>query len=286
MIQLLNNLKLDPAKYVEGLSSPIGIYIREKVFRETNGSDDGLKKELYERIVSLQSDDGSWDQLFVQTASSLWNLSLMGYDSEDPSVKKGLDWLLSIQKYDYGGLSGWIFHSNNRKESRTMRSTFYGEFVPGCTIFYETTYATHLFFSFGLGDIEPILKTVNSYLHLWGDRNWVCGAQCGLNVFRVLAEHPLSQDSPQVENGIEFLALQQTRNGSWRFRNQIMPFYHTFHALSRSEHSMARQQISHALPKMIRAQNKDGSWGRSILKKETLTFLALDALKNISEIVL
>jgi hypothetical protein len=281
MTDLLNNLKVDPTTYVTGLNSPIGVYLREKVFQRPTRSKDGLKKELYEKTVSLQSADGSWNQLFVQTANSLWSLLLMGYDPKNPNVKKGLDWLLSIQKYDYGGLSGWIFHSNNRKESRTMRSTFYGEFVPGCTIFYETTYAVHLLLSFGLGDIEPVQKTVKSYLQLWGDRNWVCGALCGSNVFRILVEHPLSRDSPQVENGLKFLALQQNKNGSWKFRNQTMPFYHTFHALSRSKHIIARQQIEHALPIILRAQNKDGSWGKSMQKKEMLTFLALDALKNM-----
>jgi hypothetical protein len=281
MTDLINTLKVDPITYVTGLNSPIGVYLREKVFLKTTRSEDGLKKELYEKTVSLQSADGSWNQLFVQTANSLWNLSLMGYNLKDPNIKKGLDWLLSIQKYDYGGLSGWIFHSNNRKESRTMRSTFYGEFVPGCTISYETTYATHLLLSFGLGDIKPVQKTVKSYLQVWGNRNWVCGALCGSNVFRVLIEHPISRDSHQVENGLKFLALQQTKNGSWKFRNQTMPFYHTFHALSRSKHTIARQQIKNALPIILRAQNKDGSWGKSMQKKETLTFLALDALKNI-----
>jgi len=282
LTELLNKLKVDPVTYVESLNSPIGVYLKEKVFQKIAGSEDCLKKELYEKTVSLQSADGSWNQLFVQTANSLWDLSLMGYDLKDPHVKKGLDWLLSIQKYDYGGLSGWIFHSNNRKESRTMRSTFYGEFVPGCTGFYETTYATHLFLAFGLGDIKPIKKTVKSYLQLWGDGNWVCGALCGSNVFRILVEHPLSRDTPQVENGIKFLALQQTKNGSWVFHNQTLPFYHIFHALARSKHTMARQQIKNAFPKILRYQNKDGSWGKSAQKKETLTFLTLDALKNIS----
>jgi hypothetical protein len=60
-----------------------------------------------------------------------------------------------------------------------------------------------------------------------------------------------------------------------------MPFYYTFHALSRSKHTIARQQIKNSLPIVLRAQNKDGSWGKSMQKKEMLTFLALDALKNL-----
>lgn len=153
-----------------------------------------------------------------------------------------------------------------------MRSTFYGEFGPGCSIFYATTYAVHLFHIFGLDNNKQIQTTVRSYLDFWNPE-W-CGVWCTINVLRMLIEHPLSAESKQVNSGLEHFAELQTKTGAWNG----FPFYHTFHALSRARHIVATKQLEKAFPSVIRKQNKDGSWGRK--EQETETFLVLDALKN------
>lgn len=93
-------------------------------------------------------------------------------------------------------------------------------------------------------------------------------------MLRLLIEHPLSAESKQVNNGLEHLAKLQTKTGAWKG----FPFYHTFHALSRARHDVAKRQLERALHTVIKRQNKDGSWGRK--EQETETFLVLDALKN------
>ena len=269
-MSITNKLKSDPLTYAAGLESPIGVYIRREIFKKKQG-DSSLRKRLYEETVVGQSSDGSWDQLFVRTANNLWNLALLGCEAEDRSVKKGLDWLLSIQKYDYRGHRGF-FNSPNRKDPSLMRSTFYGEFGPGCSIFYVTTYAVHLFHIFGLDNNEQVQTTVRSYLDFW-NHEW-CGVWCTINVLRMLIEHPLSAESKQVNSGLDHLAKLQTETGAWKG----LPFYHTFHALSRASCVVAKRQLEKAFPSVIIRQNKDGSWGRK--EQETETFLVLDALKN------
>ena len=274
-MNISDKLKVDPLNYAAGLESPIGVYIRREIFKKETKSDAILKKGLYERTVADQSVDGSWSQLFVRTANNLWNLALLGCEAEDKSVRKALEWLLSLQKYDYRGYPGF-FNSPNRKDPSLMRSTFYGEFGPGCSIFYDTTYAVHLFHVFGLDSNKQVQTTVRSYLDFWNPE-W-CGAWCTINVLRVLIEHPLSAESKQVNSGLEHLAKLQTRTGAWRG----FPFYHTFHALSRARHAVAKKQFERAFPTVIKRQNKDGSWGRK--EQETETFLVLDALKNAGTI--
>ncbi len=271
MENLSNELKVNPLNYVANLESPVGVYLRRDVFKKETKADTTLKKKLYEKTVADQSADGSWDQLFVRTANNLWNLALLGYDAKDESVKKGLEWLLSIQRHQYRGYPGF-FHSNNRRDPSVMRSTFYGEFGPGCTIFYQTTYAIHLLHVFGFDDNSQVQATVKSYLQFWRP-NW-CGAWCTINVLRMLIEHPLSTESKQVKSGLKYLAKRQTKTGAWKG----FPFYHTFHALSRARHALAKKQFKKAFPSVVKRQNKDGSWGRK--EQETETFLVLDALKN------
>lgn len=272
MENVLNELKVNPLNYAENLESPIGVYLRRDVFERKTETDTALRRGLYEKIVSSQSADGSWHQLFVHTANNLWNLALLGYTAKDKSVKKGLEWLLSIQTHQYRGYSGF-FLSNNRKDSRVMRSTFYGEFGPGCTIFYQTAYAVHLFHVFGFDNNQRVQRTVKSYLEFWRP-DW-CGAWCTVNVLRVLIEHPLSITSKQVKTGLKYFAKQQTKRGAWKG----FPFYHTFHALSRAHHVLGKRQLEKAFPLVVRRQNKNGSWGRK--EQETETFLVLDALKNL-----
>jgi len=267
-----NELKNDPLIYAAGLESPIGVYVRREIFKKNAKSDSSLKKRLYDQTVAGQSADGSWNQLFVPTANNLWNLALLGCEAENKHVRKGLDWLLSIQKFDYRGHPGF-FISPNRRDPSLMRSTFYGEFGPGCSIFYYTTYAVHLFHVFGLDDNKQVQTTVRSYLDFWKP-TW-CGAWCTINVLRMLIEHPLSAESRQVKSGLEHLAKLQTKTGAWKG----FPFYHTFHALSRARNILAEKQLKKAFAFIIRRQNKDGSWGRK--EQETETFLVLDAMKNV-----
>jgi hypothetical protein len=268
----LDELKADPWTFAASLHSPIGVYLRREVFKRKAEDDADLVRDLYEKTVADQLSDGSWDQLFVATANSLWNLALLGYNAKNSSVKKGLEWLLSIQRCEYRGYPGF-FHSGNRRDAREMRSTFYGEFGPGCTIFYQTAYAAHLFHLFGFDDNQRVQTTVKSYLHFWRP-DW-CGAWCTINVLRMLIEHPLSADSERVEKGIRALAKKQTRGGGWRG----FPFYHTFHALSRAKHDLATKQVEKAYRSIVRRQNGDGSWGGA--GRETETFLVLDGFKNV-----
>jgi len=263
--------KADPLKFVAKLDSPIGVYLRREVFRKETKADPALKKKLHDKIEAAQSADGSWNQLFVTTSNNLWDLALLGFNAQDTSVRRGLEWLLSIQRHLYRGYPGF-FNTDNRKDPSLMRSILYGEFGPGCTIFYETTYAVHLFHIYGFSSNSQVQTTVKSCMQFWRP-NW-CGSWCNLNVLRMLIEHPLSRESKQVEDGLRYFSRRQTRTGAWK----SYPFYHMFHALSRAKQEAAVKQVKKALPSLIRRQNQDGSWGKS--HQETNTYLVLDALRN------
>lgn len=270
-MNVLDGLKVNPVSYVVDLESSVGVYLRREVFPEETEADNTLRRKLYEETVEGQSADGSWGQLFVRTANNLWNLALLGYDPEDISIRRGLEWLLSIQRHQYKGYPGF-FYSGHKEDPSVMRSTLYGEFGPGCTIFYQTTYAVHLFHLFGFDGNKRVQTAVKSYLQFWRP-DW-CGAWCTINVLRILIEHPLSKESKQVKSGLEYLAERQTKTGAWK----RFPFYHTFHALSRAKHGLAKQQLEKTFPSVVKRQNKDGSWGGKA--QEIKTFLILDALKN------
>ena len=210
-MNMLNKLKIDHMNYVNSLDSPVGMHLRREILKKEGKTDATLKKKVYQKTVAEQSSDGSWDQSFVKTANNLWNYALIGYDAKDSSAKAGLEWLLSTQKHSYHGYPGF-FCSSNRKDASIMRSMLYGEFGPGCTIFYQTAYAIHLLHVFGFDQDKRVETTVKSYLQFWKP-TW-CGAWCTINVLRVLIEHPLSKESTPVENGLKHLAKLQTKTGA------------------------------------------------------------------------
>ena len=57
-MKMSEELRVDPLDYVEGLESPIGVYLRREVFGKS-GDDAALRKDLHGKITSKQSDDGS-----------------------------------------------------------------------------------------------------------------------------------------------------------------------------------------------------------------------------------
>jgi len=73
-----NELKFNSLDYVVEMKSPIGIYLRREIFKRESKTDQVLAKKLHEQTVAGQAADGSWNQLFVQTANNLWNLYLLG----------------------------------------------------------------------------------------------------------------------------------------------------------------------------------------------------------------
>ena len=79
-----------------------------------------------------------------------------------------------------------------------------------------------------------------------------------------------------VFQSLKYFRKIQAKTGTW----MGYPLYHTFHALSRSKHKVAMEQLEKALPNIVKRQNRYGSWGRSL--NDTSTFLVLDALKNAS----
>jgi len=274
------SLKVDPWNYVQGLESPTGFYLRKNVLKRGTEEDTLLRHRLHEKIVEGQSEDGSWDGIFVYTVNFLWDLINLGYGIEDAAVEKGAEWLFSIQRSTYRGFPGF-FSSGHKRDPRIMRSTMYGEFGPGCNNWYQTTYAVHILSKLGFQEDPRVKTTINSYLKICGINpsgrlgriHW-CGAWCDLNVLRVLIQHPSSAESATVKNAVEFLEEKQTKRGTWKGYS----FYHLLHALSRSQLDSAQRQIEKALPPVIRRQNSDGSWGTK--RKENRTFLALDTLNN------
>lgn len=76
---------------------------------------------------------------------------------------------------------------------------------------------------------------------------------------------------------VDYLGRRQLASGRWVGKT---PMYMTFNALAHLDSLNARRQCITAVESIVKAQNKDGSWGRT--QKEWNTFLVVHALSRLS----
>ena len=80
-----------------------------------------------------------------------------------------------------------------------------------------------------------------------------------------------------TEMMVDYLGRCQLPSGKWRGKT---PLCMTFNAVAHLESANARRQCMAALEGIVKAQHKDGSWGRS--QKEWNTFLVVHALRRLN----
>lgn len=115
---------------------------------------------------------------------------------------------------------------------------------------------------------------------------WLCKvvpAQKGLsvdiasrhNVFRALVVHPVFANEYLTTQTVKMYAGLQTAKGEWGER---ISFYQALNALAHLNAPRAEAQIERAFARLLRTQNRDGTWSRD--EPEWNTFLSIHALKN------
>ena len=102
-----------------------------------------------------------------------------------------------------------------------------------------------------------------------------CSGSCSNNIMQAFVTHPERKKSGIMRGVVRYLATQQKDNGSWAGST---PFYPTVYALSLLDFSEVEPQLDRAVQKVIKYQNKDGSWGRA--NKELNTFLMIKVLSD------
>jgi len=98
-----------------------------------------------------------------------------------------------------------------------------------------------------------------------------------LNILRAFVIHGRYAKGRATEMMVDYLGRRQLPSGKWKGR---IPFYMTFNALAHLNSANARRQCMAAVEGIVRAQNKDGSWGRT--QKEWDTFLVVHALNRLN----
>ncbi len=272
-------LKYSPYAVFKGSRTPYGLYAR----RNWMGESTAKLKRAFERVADSicrdQSGNGSWGESVVRTSQNLHILSLLAPDRADAGAK-GVDWLLEkehppmvLTSRDGSPYSGLFFEVN-----RGDTAEIYGRddlfFNRGCSGFVKTGAALYFSGTFGREKdrrVANAFKSLDKVLEVRRGR-W-CSLACSNNILRGYVTHPKRRNSSQTRRALAHLEKVQTKAGGWE---GVPYFYHAFNTIASSKLPSARRQVERAMPRILRSQNKDGSWGKK--HQEFKTFMVLDGL--------
>ena len=263
-------LKKDPYRIFARSLSPVGLYARQKWLGE--GNEAAWKNDFdrgVTRLLSGQSDDGSWNQSVKTTIQRLFGLHLTVRNPTQP-IDKALGWLMALAFKEYSPIRKDI---SQRITSRDLENL---PFTPGCFGYFLLGATLFLASIFGRED-DTRVQEAYARLNQEGIKKkgrW-CGWSCNNNVLRAFVVHPRYSESRATELAVHALSRVQDDSGKWP---RVVPFYQTVNALAHLDSPTARRQVAKAFRHLLRTQNPDGTWGRS--RKEWNTFLVVHALRR------
>jgi hypothetical protein len=260
--------KYDPLQVFTGSKSPAGLYARQKWRHEENT--ESWASDFNETVKALRAGqlaNGSWKNCEIDTIQRLFGLHLTVRESDD-SMGRALDWLLRLDEVLHGNMANEIdetlFHSL--------------PFSNGCREHFVIYAGLFLANCFGQGETREVTRLYDTVAReIEAKDGRLCNIGCTNNALRAFVVHKQYSRSRAIALMVDYLGRRQLLSGRWKGRT---PLYMTFNALAHLDSVVARGQCIKAVEDVVKAQNKDGSWGRT--QREWNTFLVVHALNRLN----
>jgi len=261
--------RYDPLRVFADSTTPAGLYARQKWRHEENTEKWANDfKETVKKLRAGQCADGSWGNSEITTIERLFGLHLTVREPDD-SIESALAWLL--HKSDLSRLAVLPRVASNEVLSGLP-------FTNGCFEHFVISAGLFLANCFGRGEDKT---AVALYDRIAGEveakRGCLCNIGCTNNALRAFVVHERYSRKRATTLMVDYLAWRQLASGRWKGR---IPFYLTLNALAHLDSDNARHQCSKAIDSVLKAQNRDGTWGK--LQKEWNTFLVVHALNRLN----
>ena len=269
-------LKYDPFVVLQQEESAYAYWVRRNLLRRESKEDESMRERLIAFIIGKQSDDGSFDGKVSNTVEWLFKLVLL--DGPREYGCKGVDWLMAEKWETTSGLYRCeLFNrmtSDDIDEFRHRRDLLFNY---GCSAFINTAAVIHFAGYFGATDMGAVEDAIECLKKVAKARKGMfCSPYCSDNVLRAFLKNPATKECGTSSDAVEAMESLLLDDGGWK--NCAFP-YHTFNAIAQSHISSARRQVEKTLPKIVRAQNADGTWGKEYYRHFS-TFLVLDGLSE------
>jgi hypothetical protein len=259
----------DPLQVFADSKTSVGLYARQKWRHE--GRTEGWFRDFDETVKLLRAGqlaNGSWNNSEINTIQRLFGLHLTVREPDD-SIEVALDWLLNKIALSHISViphmvPGWTL--NNLP------------FSSGCFDHFVVCAGLFLSNCFGRGEAKSVTvlyATVAQEIKAKGGS--LCSIGCTNNALRAFVVHERYSRSRTTSLMVDYLGRRQLASGRWKGKT---PFYMTFNALAHLDSANASRQCVKAVESVVKAQSKEGSWGRT--QKEWNTFLVVHALNRMN----
>lgn len=259
---------------------PASVYARRHWLGERSRSFRAHVNEQIDARMGLQKRDGSFGSI-AATIEHLFSLYLLGAKT-GPEIQKALDFLLERGKAVLmrsiktppGRRNLFLFVP--RKEKALLAKLTEIPLCPGDSGLLKTSAAilnAGLFGEYRRPEIRRALAGVEAMLGSPGGPTFSLSNQVNLLISCTSHKNPTAHRLARLL--VYNLSEAQEANGRWKQPARLLP---TAWGLSRVKSRQAKKTLIKAIPALLRAQNKDGSWGRK--QVELQSWMATAVLKK------
>lgn len=272
-------LRFDPLVAFTVGETPIALHVRRRYGKAAPG-DDALAARQRRAILANQGADGLWDACAGRTINALFGLWLL-QQPPGPQTLRGVNALLEAhhplppESRHAEGFDLLAYHVRRSELARLADVPF----TQGCSLFVKTGAALFFAAKFGQGDharIAAARSVFDARAKAPARRGRWCSGPCANNVVQAYAASAELAAGSAMQLATGFLASQQGDHGAW---GAGIPFFPTLFALAQVPGEAAEAQLLRAAKRLMRTQNRDGTWGRA--RPQACTFMVLDALARV-----
>jgi hypothetical protein len=236
--------------------------------------------------------DGSWGEgSLASTAEAIWLLLDLGTTAEFPALARGLDWLFRQLDAEGSYASGC---TPARHEHKTCEHFLNGFFSPGqpnkpfeisLTNGQSVTSEAAARLVVSERALRSTLRANRrdprsaaplaglTSLPLYDDYGAAFTPAALVGALQALA-WSAGEDSGKLEAGLLTLAAAQQKDGAW----PNVEFFFVLEALLETRHPLASAMLKRAVPKLLEARQKNGTWGRRQMAPQT--WIAVQVLER------
>ena len=272
----MQKLRHDPLKVFQEEESPFAIWVRRHILDDFTKQDAELQKKLVKKLLAKQSSKGSFNDSVADTVDALFQLVLLNGPRDNG--RRAVDWLMEIPWETTSGLYQCsLFNRMTTQDIKDFKEKRNMIFNYGCSAFVNTGAVIHFAGYFGASDSIAVDGAIQCLKKIAKSRKGLfCSPYCSDNILRGFLKHPFTKDGVTAKKCVQAMEGLLLDEGGWE--NCHYP-YHTFNVIAQSHSRSAKHQIEKTLPRMMKSQNADGTWGKDDYK-HIATFMIVDGLNE------
>lgn len=258
----------DPATYLMGLETPLGVHARREILHEAVKGEAGLARDLARSIKSTQEKEGHWNGSLFETSFRLIDLGYLGLGMTDRAVKAAVEWITAREQGKRAEPKA--FFAPTEADLGRFARLYVGDRIPSdrSAFFLGGCVALRGGLGIGAGRRAAVVRATDELKRIIKKgKGFYCCGRCTPGAHQALAMSHTVRRSALRKTMLGWYADNWQPNGiGW----VGTPLFHALDAIGLLGGEEAKPLVEGILPHLAQAQNLDGSWGGTFRPEKTL----------------